>query len=157
MSQKVYMYYETDGDAGYYAIKLFNSHEVAEAYKRQKNNAYGDISEMIIHDETILQGRKPYENLKCPLCQGDMVSRKGPYGSFWGCKKYPECKGTRDSEGLSREERRQEKERSDSYFSDSSEAARTFNDDLKDKKELNTVLDGVNKFKGRFSGTKEKS
>ena len=50
------------------------------------------------------------EDVKCPDCGGEMVSRKGVYGVFWGCKSYPKCKGTRDSMGRSKEEREREKE-----------------------------------------------
>lgn len=45
------------------------------------------------------------ENVKCPECQGEMIPRKSKYGTFWGCKNYPKCKGTRDVSGLSKEER----------------------------------------------------
>ena len=30
----------------------------------------------------------------CPKCSGGMIVRSGRYGDFWGCKKYPKCKGT---------------------------------------------------------------
>ncbi len=33
--------------------------------------------------------------MTCPLCQKPMVQRKGPYGDFWGCTGYPNCRGTR--------------------------------------------------------------
>lgn len=46
------------------------------------------------------------ENVKCPECQGPMVPRNGQFGKFWGCRRYPSCTGTRDSEGMSRQERR---------------------------------------------------
>lgn len=45
------------------------------------------------------------ENVKCPKCDGPMVSRTSSYGSFWGCKDYPNCKGTRDSMGRSKADR----------------------------------------------------
>jgi ssDNA-binding Zn-finger/Zn-ribbon topoisomerase 1 len=45
------------------------------------------------------------ENVKCPKCSGPMVPRKSSFGMFWGCKDYPQCKGTRDSMGLSKAER----------------------------------------------------
>ena len=45
------------------------------------------------------------ENLKCPDCDGPMKPRNGQYGKFWGCANYPKCKGTRDSIGMSREDR----------------------------------------------------
>lgn len=50
------------------------------------------------------------ENVKCPECSGEMVSRKGQYGVFWGCKDYPNCKGTRDNLGRSKADREEEKE-----------------------------------------------
>lgn len=55
----------------------------------------------------------PIENVKCPDCGGDMVSRKSQYGVFWGCKDYPKCKGTRDSMGRSKAERQAEKQEED--------------------------------------------
>lgn len=33
------------------------------------------------------------EDIVCPLCDSKMYLRKGPYGEFWGCSKYPKCKG----------------------------------------------------------------
>ena len=33
--------------------------------------------------------------MTCPQCNSPMVQRSGRYGEFWGCTKYPECKGTR--------------------------------------------------------------
>ena len=34
---------------------------------------------------------------KCPKCDSPMRKRTGSYGSFWGCTKFPNCKGTRKS------------------------------------------------------------
>lgn len=31
----------------------------------------------------------------CPLCGSPMAKRKGQFGEFYGCSKYPQCKGTR--------------------------------------------------------------
>ena len=53
--------------------------------------------------------KKP-EGLKCPDCGSEMIERKSQYGMFWGCRQYPKCKGTRDSEGLSKADRRNERE-----------------------------------------------
>lgn len=43
----------------------------------------------------------PIENVKCPLCEGPMVSRQNRRdGSrFWGCRAYPTCRGTRAADG----------------------------------------------------------
>lgn len=41
------------------------------------------------------------ENLKCPECDGPMTSRKNSTTGqrFWGCNRYPKCRGTRDTDG----------------------------------------------------------
>ncbi len=31
----------------------------------------------------------------CPVCGGDVHSRRGPFGRFWACKMFPKCKYTR--------------------------------------------------------------
>lgn len=46
------------------------------------------------------------QNLKCPECSGEMVSRNGKFGTFWGCKKFPVCEGTRDVNGLSKQDKK---------------------------------------------------
>lgn len=57
---------------------------------------------------------RPYENLKCPECGSTpMVSRTSKFGVFWGCKDFPNCKGTRDSQGLSKAERRDRENKED--------------------------------------------
>jgi ssDNA-binding Zn-finger/Zn-ribbon topoisomerase 1 len=53
------------------------------------------------------------ESLKCPDCGSEMIPRSSQYGKFWGCSDYPQCKGTRDSMGMSKAER--EKERAERY------------------------------------------
>ena len=50
-----------------------------------------------------------YENVKCPDCEGPMISRTGKFGTFWGCMKFPACKGTRDSNGRSKQDREEYK------------------------------------------------
>jgi restriction system protein len=36
---------------------------------------------------------EPSSGRVCPLCLAPMTSRTGRYGPFWGCSRYPECKG----------------------------------------------------------------
>jgi DNA topoisomerase-1 len=38
------------------------------------------------------EGKK--EALRCPECGNAMRIREGRYGSFYGCTRYPECRGT---------------------------------------------------------------
>lgn len=44
----VWMYYTTDGDSGYYSIKLFATQAAAEKYSKKLNNAYGNITEVAV-------------------------------------------------------------------------------------------------------------
>ncbi|NIM47520.1 MAG: AAA family ATPase [Candidatus Aenigmarchaeota archaeon] len=41
------------------------------------------------------QKTKGLSNNKCPSCGSDMVLRSGRYGEFYGCSKFPYCRGTR--------------------------------------------------------------
>jgi DNA topoisomerase I len=34
-------------------------------------------------------------DLHCPQCNAPMVKRQSKHGAFWGCTRYPNCKGTR--------------------------------------------------------------
>ena len=35
----------------------------------------------------------------CPLCKGPMRKRQGKKGDFWGCVRYPDCKGIINTNG----------------------------------------------------------
>jgi ssDNA-binding Zn-finger/Zn-ribbon topoisomerase 1 len=50
-------------------------------------------------------GEMKFEAEKCPDCGGPMAERNGEYGFFYGCKRYPECRGTRDHNGESKSDR----------------------------------------------------
>lgn len=36
--------------------------------------------------------------VRCPKCQSLMILRQSEYGEFFGCNKFPKCKGTRKLE-----------------------------------------------------------
>jgi hypothetical protein len=40
--------------------------------------------------------RKPSGPGACPKCGHKMHTVKGKFGRFWGCNKFPECKGSRN-------------------------------------------------------------
>jgi len=44
------------------------------------------------------------ESVKCPECEGPMTSRANRTTGqrFWGCNRYPVCKGTRNTDGEAR-------------------------------------------------------
>ena len=39
------------------------------------------------------------EETACPQCGGPMTPRMSAHGKFWGCKAYPQCRGTRNVMG----------------------------------------------------------
>ncbi len=109
----MWMYYETDGDSGYYNIKIFRHEESAKEFHEATKNAYGNLTQIGFEEDKTQRVNPPVQELKCPDCEGPMVSRKGQYGSFWGCRKYPDCRGTRDSMGRSKAERAAERDKSE--------------------------------------------
>lgn len=34
--------------------------------------------------------------MECPICDSEMVEKIGEYGPFFGCSRFPLCKGSRD-------------------------------------------------------------
>jgi len=54
---------------------------------------------------TTARSKQNQPGIVCQACGASMVKRTGRYGSFWGCTRYPECRGTRpfkiDHEGQS--------------------------------------------------------
>ena len=46
-------------------------------------------------DGTIEILPEPTTEEKCPVCTGSMVVKRGRFGQFLACQRYPDCKGTR--------------------------------------------------------------
>ena len=47
-------------------------------------------------EETATAEKQPeiVADLPCPVCGGEMIARRGAYGSFFACRNYPTCKGS---------------------------------------------------------------
>jgi len=43
------------------------------------------------------EGKKPSGSGPCPLCKGPTHKIKGAHGIFYGCDKFPKCKGSRNN------------------------------------------------------------
>lgn len=48
-TKTVWMYYQTDGDSGFYAIKLFSTKQKADDFYKKNGSAYGAISEIVVN------------------------------------------------------------------------------------------------------------
>ena len=61
------------------------------------------------------------EELLCPECNSSMAIRTNRTNGnkFYGCKKYPNCKGTRDENGLSKADRDEKKYKEEQVQQDS--------------------------------------
>ena len=74
--------------------------EISEAEYEELCREHGGIVDTVEYREKLAKHSeiiRQLEELKplCPLCQTPMERRSGPYGEFWGCSRYPKCKGTR--------------------------------------------------------------
>lgn len=85
------------------------SHQVEDAvYLNKMRDKLTDHIEVIFQiTEAVVDETKTFP---CPDCGGPMLLRTNRQNGdkFWGCTKYPNCRGTRDSAGLSRAERQAE-------------------------------------------------
>jgi len=74
----------------------------------------------LISGITVASDTQP-EELLCPECNYKMALRTNRTNGnkFWGCKKYPNCKGTRDENGLSKADRDEKKQRDEQVQQDS--------------------------------------
>lgn len=73
-----------------------------------KSSRITKLNEVVKESPTIPDPNsvKP-QDLLCPECGHSMIARSNRQSGekFWGCSKFPQCRGTRDSQGLSKYER----------------------------------------------------
>lgn len=87
--------------AGQYAMPiLFVSAAILSWFRRSKPNSLQKVSTSSTQSPSHVRNSN---SPSCPLCSGDMVRREAKRGAnvgraFWGCTKYPTCKGTRVAE-----------------------------------------------------------
>ena len=60
-------------------------------YPKCRNTKPLDKSGNIVQQEA----PKVVDDMKCPVCGSDVLLRKGAYGEYFACAKYPECKYTK--------------------------------------------------------------
>lgn len=67
-----------------------------DSFCKKSNGIIDNDEYRSIFNETILI-RQQIENAypTCPKCNAVMTERSGRYGSFWGCRGYPKCDGTK--------------------------------------------------------------
>lgn len=82
---------------------LFTDKEVAQIVEIIKNNKFDKgLTTYLMHKENVKNHIATKQNPpNCPKCQTKMVKRiakdpKKANQAFWGCGRYPECRGARD-------------------------------------------------------------
>jgi len=89
-------------DQGFHDGSVHDVRRTDERWNDYKNQS----NQTVFQSQASIPATSPKPtDLICPDCGAKMVSRKGQYGTFWGCSTYPKCRGTRDSNGLSKAER----------------------------------------------------
>lgn len=70
------------------------------------------MNEVIVALDIKPEPKTTIQDVECPECGSKMIARANRVTGekFWGCKNYPDCRGTRDSEGKSKEDRKREKD-----------------------------------------------
>ena len=46
----LWAYFQTDGDAGWYHVRLFKTKDAAERYRSLQNSAYGRVEQIMVED-----------------------------------------------------------------------------------------------------------
>ena len=76
--------------AASYSITAVDGHQLLDLIRDARGEVPGLIDELRVDHPP--RGRSaPF----CPRCHVDMVVRSGSRGRFWGCPRYPTCRGTR--------------------------------------------------------------
>lgn len=95
---------------------MFRNQGLDESAKRMAtvlNQKRTELEEFIAAVCNITPANDTVDDYKCPDCGSDMRLRtnRSNGDKFWGCVKYPNCRGTRDENGLSKAEREEAKYR----------------------------------------------
>lgn len=91
-------------------INNHNSSFIGDATSLNKRR--DELETFIMVASGIMPSTDTTDTLVCPDCGADMALRtnKQSGSKFWGCKKFPACRGTRDEDGLSKLEREVQKQ-----------------------------------------------
>lgn len=75
-----------------YDLSFFSTKEDAEQAAKSSRRFLKRM-EALLHAETVTKPASP----PCPTCGGPMVKQQGRRGEFWGCRSYPDCRGSMDA------------------------------------------------------------
>jgi len=59
---------------------------------RKDNREADELSKKPLIEAGIIKPESEQQKEECPKCSGYLIERKGPFGRFFGCSKYPKCR-----------------------------------------------------------------
>ncbi|MFQ6090886.1 MAG: DNA topoisomerase, partial [Candidatus Bipolaricaulia bacterium] len=71
-----------------------NTRNLPEGVPFKYENRRLILREALEEHEAQAEMKRTETDLKCPLCGAPLELREGRFGRFYGCTRYPECKGT---------------------------------------------------------------
>lgn len=81
-----------------YQEEVLSDSQVEQIYSRILDLDISDKDERKKHVQSVVHEKNDkllkVKNDVCPRCGGDLILRKGKYGSFKGCSNYPRCRFT---------------------------------------------------------------
>ena len=81
-----------------YKKEVLSASKIAEAYQIIQKANIVDENYRALHVKTAksiaLNNASGRVYKICPQCGGNLVKKDGKYGTFWGCKNYPNCRYT---------------------------------------------------------------
>lgn len=81
---------------------------IEEAKEKERQQMRDSVARKLLADFPYERTKKELKNLvekirsikrvypSCPACGSFLVKRRGQFGEFWGCAKYPKCKYTKN-------------------------------------------------------------
>jgi hypothetical protein len=81
-----------------YQEPIMSGYQARKIYEKLESIKIKGLDAKLNHTETIQKGLKQQHTLVskniCPNCGGELKIKKGKYGSFKGCSRYPKCRYT---------------------------------------------------------------
>lgn len=101
----------TNSLVNYYTLRSQGLDEGAQRAAAVLNKERDTFETFLMAMSGVTPATDTTDSYTCPDCGGIMKLRTNRQNGnkFWGCTKYPDCRGTRDENGLSKAEREEAK------------------------------------------------
>src|SRR5690606_10473821 len=77
------------------SMYLIDGEQLKQLVKEAQNDPGDDLLNVALWAPVFMACAKVTDPA-CPYCRASMAIRNGSRGYFWGCRKYPRCRGKRE-------------------------------------------------------------